>query len=740
MTRQPLSIESFATLLKGLQCGDDRMGLLSPEKMIVAKVVSHKDLERKVLLALEEFGFFEFIDVRRQAGLIEVKRTREEETVFVVLERLEKIVTSLGIDPQRRKETYSEIDDTHLHTSLDLVSEVISAVETEVLEIDAQLMVTKTEFDRQRGIRDVAISLKPLGIDPSFIGKTEYTYTTAGLVPSGRHDELEWSLNEVTEGAFTLKLLSLKSGASAAVITVPLDMMDAVERILSALEFEAFPIPEGEAGSPEQIVEKSEKRMLELQDEIDRLKKRKESISHEWSPRILAAWETLIVEKQRIEIKSHIVYTEQSIKMWGWIPERKETELEPLLRERVGAALEVTFDRPDFAEHEAPTYISNPSFMKPTEDVVKSFGVPSRHDLDPTKIMWLTFPLIFGLVFADVGQGALIVLIGLLALRAKRKRQDWGVILGYVQNGAEGLIMMGVFAIIGGFLFGSFFGAEGIIEPLWHIFAHSIHGEPNPYREAHMLKLSIEIGAVHISLGIILNLYNHLKHKNIRKVIAAGAYLIVYLGFITLLFGVSYNDINAWFSATGNVYLWIPIAGIGYGTGNNGIYPALPLPPLIFSLLAFIAPLVIMGISSAMGGMDGIVEFMEHGIGMVSHTVSYARIFALNTVHVILSMVFFDLLKSVPLLLIPFPELHLFGVEIIPHGAVLPLLPAIIGSILVGILEGLLGFMHTLRLHYVEWFSKFYHAGGIEFRPFRAKRLHTVQVLNVAVQPSYITQ
>ncbi|MCK4568291.1 MAG: hypothetical protein KAU48_13380, partial [Candidatus Thorarchaeota archaeon] len=388
------------------------------------------------------------------------------------------------------------------------------------------------------------------------------------------------------------------------------------------------------------------------------------TISKEWGFRILAAFETLQVEKQRVEIKSQIVYTEQSIKIWGWIPESKESELEPILRESVGSALEVTFDRPDFADHEAPTCISNPSFMKPTEDVVKSFGIPSRLDLDPTKIMWLTFPLIFGLVFADVGQGFLIILIGLAALRAKKKGQDWGAILSYIQNGAEGLIMMGIFAILGGFLFGSFFGSETVIEPLWPIFAHTIDGVKNPYREAHMLKLSIEVGAIHLSLGIILNLYNKLKHKENREALSGLSYLWVYLGFVNLLFGVSYNNIGEWFSSVGNVYMWIPIAGIGYGTGNNGVYPALPVSPLTFSILAFIIPFAIMAITSLMGGMDSTVLFMEHTIGMVSHTVSYARIFALNTVHIILSAVFIEMLP--PLVMIYFPPLTLFGLEIIP--------------------------------------------------------------------------
>ena len=722
------------------------MGLMSPEKMIVAKIISHRDHERQVLLGLEEFEAFEFLDVRKQAGLVEVKRTREEETVFTAMDRLDKIVNSLDLNPDRSTGQLLEVDESTLKNSLDMVSEVITSIETEILEIDTELMMAKTERERQKGIRDVANSLRPLGIDPSLIGITDYTFTTAGLVPAGRSEELEWSLQEVTDGAFTLSVLPLKGGACASVITVPIELMDAVERILSALEFEVFPIPEGESGTPEQIVEKSENEMVRLEEEILRLQQRKETISKEWGLRILAAWEILQVEKQRVEIKSQIVYTDQSIKMWGWIPESRESELEPILREKVGSALEVTFDKPDFADHEAPTCISNPSIMKPTEDVVKAFGIPSRHDLDPTKIMWLSFPIIFGLVFADVGQGLLIILIGLAARNAKKKGQDWGAILGYIQNGAEGLIMMGIFATLGGFLFGSFFGSETVIEPLWPIFAHTIDGVKNPYRESHMLKLSIEIGVLHISLGIVLNLYNKLKHKDYREAISGLSYFITYLGFVNLLFGVSYNSIGEWFNSVGNVYMWIPIAGIGYGTGNNGVYPALPLSPLTFSIITFILPFVVMAITSFMGGMDGAVLFMEHAIGMVSHTVSYARIFALNTVHIILSAVFIEMLP--PLVMIYFPPLSLFGIEIIPHHFLhdgheivpqIPLLGAIVGTFVVGILEGLLGFMHTLRLHFVEWFSKFYHAGGIDFMPFRARRIHTTQFMKVA-QSSYAVQ
>jgi V/A-type H+-transporting ATPase subunit I len=719
------------------------MGFLSPEKMIVAKIVTHRDFERQVILALEEFGHFEFIDVRRQAGLSEVKRTRDEETVFAAFDRLEKVVDALGLLTDRRHGKVIEIDDTTIQSSISFASDVITAIESEVLEINTDLIIARTEMERQKGIVAIATSLTPLGVDPSLIGVTEFTFTTAGLVPSGRENELEWSINEVTGGAFSFKSTPLKSGNHACVITVPIELKDAIERILSALEFEAFLIPEGERGRPEQIVEAAESKMAELDSEIENLTQRRDTIALEWGHKILAAWEILNIERKRVEIKGYIVYTDQSIKMWGWIPESKESSLEPLLRANVGSAFEVTFDRPEFAEHESPTCLSNPSVMQPTEDVVKAFGVPSKHDIDPTKIMWLTFPIIFGLVFSDVGQGVLIVLIGLAALRAKRRGDNWGAILGYVENGAEGLILMGIAATIGGFLFGSFFGAETVIEPIWPLFARHINGVVNPYKDTHMLKLSIELGAVHIASGIILNLYNKLKHQDYKSALSAASYLVLYVGFINLLFGVSYNNISEWFSPTGNVCLWIPIVGIGNGTGNNGVYPVLPISPLIFSAIFFILPLIVMAVSSMLGGMDGIVTFLESAIGMISHTVSYARIFALNTVHVILSLVFIEMLP--PLITITFPAVSLFGVEIIPHDFFIegqhilpsmPLLGAVIGTIIVGILEGLLGFMHTLRLHYVEWFSKFYHAGGIEFMPFRVKRIHTAKILMEKAQVS----
>ncbi|MHA2042284.1 MAG: hypothetical protein ACW975_10510, partial [Candidatus Thorarchaeota archaeon] len=341
------------------------MGLLSPAEMIVARVVSHKDYEREVLLALQAFGRFEFIDVTQQAAIVDVKRSRDEETVFVALDRIMKVIDSLALVSSRRIGSRAEVDDRKITDSLGYATEVIQSVEPELLEIDTEYAAANLELDKQRAIRDVALSLKPLGLDPSRLGATDFTFTTAGVVPTGRISQLEWSIKEVTEDAFAFKQLPLKRGVSVATLSVSIEKRDAVERILSAMEFESFAMPEGAEGQPESVAMQAEQRIAELEEELSSFDARKENIAREWGSRILATWELLVIETERVDAKRYLVRTEQSVKAWGWIPEGTEEEFEKILHEMTGAVVDIKFEHPHFAEHEAPTYLDNPSVMSP---------------------------------------------------------------------------------------------------------------------------------------------------------------------------------------------------------------------------------------------------------------------------------------------------------------------------------------------------------------------------------------
>ncbi|MFX1369515.1 MAG: hypothetical protein ACFFAY_13035, partial [Promethearchaeota archaeon] len=286
------------------------MGLgLSPAKMLVARVVTHRDLERELILALERFARFEFIDVTQQAKLVDVKRSRDEETVFVAFDRINKIMDSLGLEPTRGLGKRIAVDDSKLAGSLEFISEVIRSVEPEVLELDSETAAAQLELEKQLAIRDVALSLEPLGLDPTALGATDYTFTTAGVVPRGRVGHLEWSIKEVTEDAYVMKHLPVKRGVAVATLSVPVERKEAVERILSAMEFEAFKMPETAGGHPEEIARAAGARISELEAELEKHASSRKSIVREWSARILAAWEILELERLRVEAKALLVFT-----------------------------------------------------------------------------------------------------------------------------------------------------------------------------------------------------------------------------------------------------------------------------------------------------------------------------------------------------------------------------------------------------------------------------------------------
>lgn len=710
---------------------------MSPGEMLVSKIVSRKELDREVILALEEFGNFEFIDLTQQAKVGEVEKSRQEKTVYAAIERVQSLVDNLGLNPETEKGSPIAIEEEDLDEIISYVEDVVHSVEPQLDSIEEKRDKIKVDLKRERNALRSASSLKILDIDVEMIGESEFTYTTVGIMPTSEIPEIRWNLQGLTGDTFSLSTTASKDGKSVCSVTVPIEQKETTQRVLRATGFDPLDVPEGFRGEPRIIAENAENHIRDLELELEELKQQMEMIEREWSKKILAAREVLLAEKNRIEAKQYLVYTENAIKVWGWIPGSAKDELREILANRLGSYFELSFERPDPEAHAAPTSLDNPDIMKPAQEVVTSYDTPSQHDVDPTKLVFLSFPIIFGLIFADLGQGFLILLIGLAAWWTKRKEMDVGDILGYLQTGSYGLITMGISAMVGGLLFGSVFGAETVIEPLWPVFTHYIDGEPNPYRSTHMLKLSIEIGAIHIMLGILLDMYNRFRHGEYRAAVTSFSYLWAYYGFVNLLFGVSYNNVSAWFSGTGTMNLWIPFLGIGYGVGDNGVYPNFPLTPMNFLLLSFIVPFVLMLVTSLPGGMESMVHSMESAIGMISHTVSYARIFALNTVHVILSGVFISLLPAI--IEIPIPPLTLFGIEIVPEYFIheghhvaphIPLLGALVGTFIVGLLEGLLAFMHTLRLHYVEWFSKFYHGGGSPFTPFSFERKHTVSTLS----------
>ncbi|MEM3692764.1 MAG: V-type ATPase 116kDa subunit family protein [Candidatus Bathyarchaeia archaeon] len=395
--------------------------------------------------------------------------------------------------------------------------------------------------------------------------------------------------------------------------------------------------------------------------------------------------ETLRLGRQFEEMKLAILGTERCRFFEGWVPAGEDEEIVKAIERASEGFCIVEVEEP--SHHDTPpSTIRLPSLLKTFEALTRSYGTPSYHELNPSIFMAITFPIVFGLMFADVGHGLLLIILGALALALSRRMPKPGEMLGYILNNGFFLITLGLCAIIGGFLFGEFFGFHDIIHPMgfklvvgrteipiggFNPVEALKHGELMP-----MFKFSILIGAIHISIGLIVNLLTKLINRELKEAFFESlCWLWFYVGLIYSLFTYKFELLT--------------------------VFIGLKLPDFLYLIVAIFLPLILMllGKGRMEGFMEGFSFTFEAFVSSLGNTVSYGRLMALLLSHAMMSSMFITLVEG--------------------QSMAMQALSLILGTILVMALEGLIIFVHTTRLHWVEWFSKFYKGDGIEYKPFR---------------------
>ncbi|MEE9459788.1 MAG: V-type ATPase 116kDa subunit family protein [Candidatus Bathyarchaeia archaeon] len=394
---------------------------------------------------------------------------------------------------------------------------------------------------------------------------------------------------------------------------------------------------------------------------------------------LLSIQETTQREQLVVEAKSQFLRTSKTIYFEAYVRSSHLNEVVDIIKKVSDGDCLVTDERPSPEERIPTTKKLAPSYLIAFEKLVNASGIPSAREVNPISIMAITFPLLFGIMFADVGQGLIFIILGAILTLFKRKikLEEMGDMQRYAFTSSELFIFMGVFAIFFGFLFGEFFGPSGVIHPisLGKLGPFYFGGFEPTQEPMKMMRFSMFVGVVHLSLGLILRVINEIKKHQYKHVpIAISRLWLLLGGLIMWTYWGGISNINIWFSE----------GALTFG--------GLVILPIILIVLFT-------------GRIEGVTEGIGYGVEVfaetLSHTLSYCRLMALGLVHSVMNNLF----------------LVLGGVE---HG-VFPLssIPIIlIGTILVMIVEGLIVFVHSLRLHWIEWFSKFYSGEGIPFKPF----------------------
>jgi len=316
------------------------------------------------------------------------------------------------------------------------------------------------------------------------------------------------------------------------------------------------------------------------------------------------------------------------------------------------------------------------------EILTYSLGFPRKGEINPVYLMAFIFPFLYGIMFADVGHGAILFLGGILLLiaRSRKDMDKMGEIPRYVLFAAGMITLCGISAMFWGYLFGEFFGPSGVLHPvlLAQIGPFYFGGFDPVHEPLRLLRFTILIGVSFITLSLLLRVINHLKRREGARAIAAICWIWFLLGgFFMWVYWGGISQITSWF-----------------GEGLPMLL-ALVMAPLIISMI------IMARVESIMDGVNFSVEVFIESLG---HTLSFCRLAALFLAHTALSTMFLDLA----------------GVKngYFPPSSI-PLIA--IGTILILCIEGLIVFVHTLRLHWIELLPKFYSAKGILFQPIKIK-------------------
>ncbi len=361
----------------------------------------------------------------------------------------------------------------------------------------------------------------------------------------------------------------------------------------------------------------------------------------------------------------------------GWIESNKF--------EKFDSTIEKTTDRNCLVERIktnelAPTKLKNPEIAKRFEFLVKFFSLPKSNEIDPTIIMAFTFPLIFGMILGDVGYGLLGVALS-IALYLKVK-------VDFVKGASVMMFLSSLIAIIFGFIYGEVFGANSFL------FLHL-----TPFIErggngiALLMAFALFVGVIHLALGYVLSIYDNLKHHHTNHAIAKTAWLGLEIAFVVLGALVLDGSLVSAFA------LNTPVNALDVGFG-------------LFALICLILIVIF-------EGPIGLVEIPT----LIANILSYLRIMALGLSGAILAKI----IDSIPVgQSINSVVASVANGNLNPSSILSALIVLIAFSVLM-ILGQMLSFglgvfeasIQTLRLHYVEFFSKFFKGGGIPFTPLR---------------------
>ena len=456
----------------------------------------------------------------------------------------------------------------------------------------------------------------------------------------------------------------------------PVDMLEEIDAIFAFLFFEPTKVP-GAAGTVNEAIDECQRSIGIISSQLSEIQAKANEYISQQRERLNYIYSKYVYLNSIRELRSYAMANDKGFVLLGYVPAGSCRSLSDTLTKIEGVKVESeNLSREDAS---VPVKYKKRNkllafLIEPYKFYIDMYGTPSYNDIDITAFVAVTYTILFGIMFGDLGQGFVLAIAGFLMWKLKKMG------LGKI------LVPCGISSMFFGFMFGSVFGFEEMLDPVYEALGWA--GKPLSVMESinTVLLIAIAIGVGLMVVAMLMNIYACIRRKH---------------------FG------EALFSQNGLFGLMFYLAGANLASGF--MKGPQPIPNSVCTVLLIVGAVVLFAKEILIGIVDkhadwkpesigdfvlqNVFELLEYVLSYLSNTVSFLRVGAFVLVHAGMMMVVFSLAGE---------NENIFVI--------------ILGNILVIALEGLLTGIQALRLEYYEMFSRFFDGSGVSFAPIRLNK------------------
>ena len=649
-------------------------------KVKKVNIFTHLELKDKIIEELQKAGCVQIIDVTsklKMPGLLDFNAINNTESISALSEVKYCIdfLSNFKDKPKKSDKSLATPDKVYDYKKLSSLffQYDYKNIYKKCKELDGDLKNLKNRENHLKNLQEELEEWKQLDIKVEDLEGTKNTKIILGTLPSKDFVSCLEEIIRIGKEIEIIKITEDKKQSKIIILSIS-EYYISINKVLNKYNFNSFKFPLEYRETPIDILEEISKELKNIEESREIIFKACKRLYRE-NLSLYLAFDYLSILKNKKDIEKYIKQTEKVIIIEGWILKKELNKLKNILYNKF-KELEIVFSDPKESD-DIPIALKNNKFVEPFESVTELYGIPKYKEFDPTPLFAPFYFIFFGMCLSDAGYGLVITVLSYLALK-KYKFE------GMVKKFFGLFFLGGLSTFIMGAIMGSWMGDTLNYLPKNILFIKTFLIDTvsllDPIKNPMpLLLISLSLGVIQIYTGFIIKFITNIKENKIKTgLMDQGSWLLLISGILLYIIANTIGSLAEYEIIT----KYIILAGllslvITQGRSNKNI------------------------ILKAAGGVLSLYDL----IGYFSDILSYSRLFALGLSTAVLAVVvnnFVMLFKDIPIV-----------------GIIVAALVFILGHLFNMVISGMGAFIHSTRLQYVEFFTKFYEGGGTPFKPFK---------------------